>query len=84
MPAPAPAARLSQLEVDEVSIVDRAAVRDAQDRTQPMKFALYKRERGSDGRFKKADDPVDAEIAEMVLKIEEHLAKLDEQDAPEI
>ncbi len=40
-----PTARLRQLAIDEVSMVDAAAVRDADDPTEPMRFYAMKSER---------------------------------------
>ncbi len=44
-----PKNRLRDLQVDELSFVNRAAVRDADDNTQPMRFLLWKAESADAG-----------------------------------
>ncbi len=49
-------AGLTDVDVDEVSLVDRAAVRDADDPTQPMRFYAFKREGGPNAQPRRKAD----------------------------
>jgi hypothetical protein len=51
--------RIHSLDVDFVSLVDRAAVRDAADSTQPQRFLLYKAEGDNREDILMADRPGD-------------------------
>lgn len=77
--------QLSDLHVTRVDLVDRAAVRDPDDPTQPMRFLVWKKETAPTNvpATKQAvtpvtkNDPTPLEVAG--AKLREHLAKRDSQ-----
>lgn len=71
---------LKSLDVEYVSLVDRAACRDAVEQSQPMRFYLWKREDPSQGghSMSKLTDELLKQLGEPVAK-QEDLAKLVEK-----
>jgi hypothetical protein len=67
--------RLSELDVIRVDVVDRAAVRDPKDLTQPERFLLWKSE-GAQGAS--MPNPAAAKLAEALSKAADNEASLDE------
>lgn len=54
--------RLEDLTVDTVSLVDRAAVRDPANKTEPQRFLVWKRDDGSDERSIMSDEDLRAAL----------------------
>jgi hypothetical protein len=84
---------LRNLEVEFLSLVDRAAVRDPSSPTEPQRFLLWKKESGApdpiggsmtaeSAAFESALEKAEARINEAIAKMQEKLDEVTKADAP--
>jgi hypothetical protein len=70
---------LRKLEVEMVSLVDRAAVRDPSNPSEPQRFVLFKREGGGPTKIHKEDQMTEAELRAVIEKVEAERDELAKQ-----